>query len=249
MAMSSHKKLSIIIPAYNEEATIQEVIRKVQNVNLDHMEKEIVVVDDGSRDRTREILKQIPGIRYIFHEKNLGKGGALKTGIQNSTGDLILLQDADLEYDPEDYRALVQPILERRSEFVMGSRFITQRPHFFTKNGDPFFTHYIGNWMIIWLTNFLYGQRNTDYEGCYKVFTRSLAQSIPVITNGFAFDNELICKTLRRRYRISEVPIHYSPRLYSQGKKITWRDGIVMLWTIFKWRFLPFNEKGSSLKT
>lgn len=233
-------KLSVIIPVYNEAVTLHEVVRRVEAVSLPGLEKEIVVVDDGSRDRTREILKGMTGIKAVFHEKNQGKGAALKTGIRNATGDLLLLQDADLEYDPGDYPALLKPILDGKAEFVMGSRFLHDRPRFFTKDGAPFFSHYVGNYLIIWATNLLYGQRNTDYEGCYKVFTRSLIESIPVRTNGFAFDNELICKTLRRGHKIAEVPIHYHPRLYSQGKKITWRDGAVMLWTILKWRFLPF---------
>ncbi len=234
------RRLSVVIPVLNEEKTIEKLIQKVQRVSLPGLEKEIVVVDDGSRDQTREILKQIQGIRYFFHEKNRGKGAALKTGIAHSTGDVLLLQDADLEYKPEDYPALVRPILKGDFQFVMGSRFLLEKPKFFTKSGAPFFSHYLGNHMIIWLTNFLYGQQNTDYEGCYKVFTRSLIQSIPIKADGFAFDNELICKSLRRGFKIAEVAIHYEPRLYSQGKKIKWQDGVLMLWTILKWRFLPF---------
>ena len=234
------KKLSVIIPVFNEEETITELIGRIKRVSLPGLEREIVVVDDGSTDRTREILKKMDDIRSFFHDGNRGKGAAVKTAIRHSTGDLILVQDADLEYDPEDYHALLEPILTNGTQFVMGSRFLHQKPHFFTPKGDPFFSHYVGNHIIIALTNFLYGQKKTDYEGCYKVFTRSLIESIAVETNGFAFDNELICKALRRGYPIVEVPIRYRPRLYLEGKKITWRDGIVMLWTILKWRFLPF---------
>ena len=236
----SFKKLSVIIPALNEEKTIEELIQRVKRVSLLELEKEIVVVDDGSRDRTIEILKRMPDIRLVLHEKNRGKGAALKTGITHAGGDILLLQDADLEYNPEDYPVLLQPILEGKAEFVMGSRFLFQKPRFFSADGDPFFSHYIGNQMIIRLTNFLYGQKMTDYEGCYKVFTKSLIQTIPITADGFAFDNELICKSLRRGYPLVEVPIQYYPRLYSQGKKIRWGDGVVMLWTILKWRFLPF---------
>ena len=198
------------------------------------------MVDDGSQHQTVKVLKETSDIRLILHGKNKGKGAALKTGIENATGDIILLQDADSEYDPQDYPALLQPILEGRSEFVMGSRFLYKRPRFLTKDGDPFISHFMGNLLIIWATNFLYGQKKTDYEGCYKVFTKSLIERIPIRANGFEFDNELICKAFRRGYQICEVPIRYSPRLYSEGKKIKWQDGVRMLWNIVMWRFRPF---------
>lgn len=236
----SYRKLSVIIPVMNEAATIRKLIDWVKRVPLEGLEKEILVVDDGSKDGTPEILKGTRGIRTFFHDRNRGKGAALKTGIKNSTGDLLLLQDADLEYSPEDYPALLEPVLKGEAEFVMGSRFLYQRLRFFTRKGPPFFSHYIGNHLIIRITNLLYGQNHTDYEGCYKVFTKSLSNAIPIQADGFAFDNELICKSLRRGYRIVEVPIRYHPRLYSQGKKIKWKDGVLMLWTILKWRVLPF---------
>lgn len=236
---SSRKKVSVVVPAFNEAATITQIIQKVQAVNLSPLEKEIIVVDDGSKDGTRDILKKISGIQTIFHEKNKGKGGALKTGIASASGDMILIQDADLEYDPKDYSVILGPILEGRADLVMGSRFIYDPPKFFTKDGDPFFSHYVGNKLITCLTNLLYGQRNTDYEGCYKAFTRELSHAVPVTADGFEFDNELICKSLRKGYRMTEVPIRYQSRLYSDGKKITWLDGVIILWTILKWRFLP----------
>ncbi len=239
--MSKFKKITILIPAYNESGTIKEVIEKVRQAPLPrHLEKEIIVVDDGSEDSTRVKLSELSGIQVFFHDRNQGKGAAVKTGIRHSTGDIILIQDADLEYNPEDYPVVLQPILSEFAELVMGSRFLCEPPKFFSKDGDPFFSHFIGNRIIIWLTNFLYGQNMTDYEGCYKAFTTSLARSIPIGADGFEFDNELICKSIRRGHKIAEVPIHYKSRLYSEGKKINWWDGLVILWTILKWRYKSF---------
>lgn len=246
MPSEKFKKISILIAAYNEEATLRELIERVRAVQLPGLEKEIVVVDDASRDRTGQLLREIPGIVPFFHEKNRGKGGALKTAIASATGDILILQDADLEYNPEDYPVLIRPILEERAELVLGSRFSYKGPRFFTKNGDPFFSHYVGNKVIIALTNLLYGQKVTDYEGCYKAFTKNLALKTQVNANGFEFDNELICKSLRQGYRIEEVPIQYKPRLYSEGKKISWRDGLRILWTILKWRFFLVKKTRSS---
>ncbi len=232
-------KLSVIIPAYNEEQTIEAVVRRVQAVSLGPLGKEIIVVDDGSTDSTMGVLKGLPGIHCIRHARNQGKGAAVTTGTKAATGEILMIQDADLEYDPEDYPAVIQPILDGRCDAVLGSRFLMERPVFFGKRRSPYFTHYIGNLTIVFLTNLLYGQRFTDYEGCYKAFTRALLVSTPVSAKGFEFDNELICKIMRKGARIVEVPIHYMPRTYQHGKKITWRHGLIMLWTILKWRFLP----------
>lgn len=242
MSSDSYKKYSVLIAAYNEEATIAELIRRVRSVSVPGMIQEIVIVDDGSKDATATILRQTQGITALFHEKNRGKGGALKTAIAHATGDILILQDADLEYNPEDYAVLMRPILDGRHELVLGSRFFYRGPRFLTKNGDPFLSHYIGNKLIIAITNLLYGQKISDYEGCYKAFTRLLAQKVKVNADGFDFDNELVCKSLRHGYRITDVPIQYQPRLYSEGKKIRWTDGIHMLWTILKWRFLPIMK-------
>lgn len=234
------KKVSVIIPAFNEEKNIAEIVRRVQKVIVPGIEKEIIVVDDASGDGTRNILKGLEGVCSVLHERNHGKGAAITTGISKASGDIILIQDADLEYDPEDYEKVIRPLAEGACDVVMGSRFLTEKPRFFTKNGDPFFSHFVGNLMIIWLTNFLFGRKFTDYEGCYKAFTRTVALTIPVEAKDFAFDNELICKSLRRGYTICEVPIRYHPRIYSEGKKIRWQHGVKILWTILKWRFLPF---------
>ncbi len=232
-------KLSIVIPAYNEEATIEHLIRRVQAVDLGTIEKEIIVVNDGSKDGTGRVLQGITGIRHLSHERNSGKGSALTTGFQAATGDMILIQDADLEYDPGDYAAVIQPLVEGRADAVMGSRFILYKLKYFGKRRSPYLLHYIGNQIITTATNLLYGQRFTDYEGCYKAFRRSAIVSTPVIARGFEFDNELICKLLRKGARVTEVPIHYAPRTYESGKKITWQHGVIMLWTIMKWRVRP----------
>jgi glycosyltransferase involved in cell wall biosynthesis len=233
------QKLSVIIPAYNEEGTIEAVVRRVQAADIGPLEKEIIVVDDGSQDGTLDILKGLSGIRYLAHQRNAGKGAALSTGFQAATGDILLIQDADLEYDPEDYRAVIQPIVDGRSEVVMGSRFLLERPVFLGKRRSPYLAHYLGNLLIVRITNLLYRRRFTDYEGCYKAFARNALASVRVGAQGFEYDNELICKLMRTGARIVEVPIQYSPRTYEHGKKITWRHGLIILWTIIKWRILP----------
>jgi glycosyltransferase involved in cell wall biosynthesis len=234
-------KLSVVIPAYNEERTVAETIQRVKTVDLDGLDVEIVVVDDGSKDRTREILQTIPGIRVVLHERNSGKGAAVKSGFRAATGDIVLIQDADLEYDPQDYGALLQPIVDGRVEAVMGSRFLLERLKFFGEGAkSPFFSHYIGNKPIVAITNGLYRHSATDYEGGLKAFSKRIVDSIPIDANEFEYDNELICKLLRRGYRIAEVPIKYRPRSYEEGKKIKWQDGVRMIWTIVKWRFRPF---------
>ncbi len=232
-------KLSIIIPAFNEQDTLEGVVRRVQAVDLGNVQKEIIVVDDASRDRTRDVMKGLAGIVPISHAMNLGKGAALTTGIKAATGELVIFQDADLEYTPEDYPAVIAPLLDGRCEAVMGSRFLHERPTFWGRGRSPYWNHYLGNLLILAITNGLYGKRFTDYEGCYKAFRRRLLLETPVEANGFEFDNELMCKLIRKGVRIEEVAIHYAPRTYAQGKKITWRHGMVILWTILKWRWLP----------
>ena len=234
-------KISIIIPAFNEEKTIAAVIRRVEAVVLGGMKKEIIVVNDASTDRTSEVLKDFRNIQVLSHVRNAGKGAALSTGINAATGDMVIFQDADLEYTPEDYPVMIQPLIDGRCDAVMGSRFLRERPVFWGKRRSPYLNHYIGNLLIILITNFLYGKRFTDYEGCYKAFARSILLDTPIQSTGFEFDNELICKLMRKGVRIGEVPIQYHPRTYAQGKKITWRDGMIMLWTIVKWRFLPLH--------
>lgn len=228
-------KLSIIIPAYNEKATIEKIIRRIKAVNLGAVEKEIIVVDDGSRDGTREILKKIPDIRYIFNEKNLGKGGAVKTGFKNATGDILIIQDADLEYDPQDYLSMIQPILDGKTEVTNGVRI--QPLNDSRRITISYWLHWLGNNAITWTTNWLYWNNAGEYEGCYKAFTKKIIDSIKVKTNNFDYDNELVCKILKRGHKIIDVPIHYYPRNYEEGKKISWKHGLLILWTIVKTRF------------
>ena len=228
-------KLSIIIPAYNEKATISEIIRRIKETNLGDIEKEIIVVDDGSKDGTRDILKTIPDIRYIFHEKNLGKGGAVKTGFKNATGDIVIVQDADLEYDPNDYVAVIKPILDGKTEVVNGVRIQPERDE--RRKKSLYWISWFANHTITWLTNILYFHYSKEYEGCYKAFTKRLVDSIEVKTNNFDFDNELICKLLKKGYKIIDVPIRYYPRSYEEGKKINWKHGFLILWTIVRQRF------------
>lgn len=223
------------MPAYNEKDTIEEIIRRVKAVVLP-LEKEIIVVDDGSKDGTREILKTIPGIRYIFHEKNLGKGGAVKTGFKNATGEIVIVQDADLEYDPNDYLAVIKPILEGKTEVTNGVRISPENDD--RKKKSFYWLSWLGNNLITWTTNLLYWNNAGEYEGCYKAFTKRLIDSIEVRTNNFDYDNELICKILKRGYKPIDVPIHYYPRSYEEGKKIGWRHGFLILWTIIKTRFV-----------
>ena len=233
--------VSIIIPCHNEAGHVAEVIARVQAADLGGLERELIAVDDGSSDGTADVLRRLPGVKLISYAQNRGKGAAVKAGFAAATGQVVLIQDADLEYNPADHRVVLAPIVLGEADAVMGSRFSKERPRFFFgSRRSPFFTHYIGNIAIVMLTNFLYRYRATDYEGAYKAFRKEVVDAIPVRADGFEYDNELICKLLRRGYRVVEAPIDYCPRSYEEGKKIRWHHGVRMLWTIIKWRFLPF---------
>jgi len=228
-------KLSILVPVYNERETISEILRRVRAVELDGIEREIIVVDDCSTDSTAEILEQEArhADTHVFtHERNQGKGAAVRTALQQATGDILLVQDADLEYDPREYPALLKPILENRSQVVYGSRFL----------GGPrkamFFWHMVGNKMLTLITNLLYNTILTDMETCYKVFTREVADKLRLRSPRWGFDPEITAQILRQGYRIYEVPISYTGREMWEGKKISWRDGFVVLWTLLKYRFV-----------
>ena len=230
-------KLSIVIPAYNEKNTIEAIIKKVKAVDLGGLEKEIIIVDDGSKDGTREILRQMPGIRLILHEKNLGKGGAIKTGFQNATGDILIIQDADLEYDPQDYKKILSPILNGQADVVYGSRFLTSEP-----KRVLFIWHFLGNISLTLLSDLLTGLTLTDMETCYKAFRKEVVDSFKdkIKSRRFGIEPELTALAAKGKWRIYEVGISYYGRTYKEGKKIGWRDGFAAIWHII--RFNLFSK-------
>jgi glycosyltransferase involved in cell wall biosynthesis len=225
-------KLSVVIPVYNERNTIREIHDAVKAVNL---EKEIILVDDFSTDGTREMISLIADdiTKVIFHEHNMGKGAALRTGFKNATGDIVIIQDADLEYDPGQYPKLIQPILDGKADVVYGSRFAT---------GDYrrvlFFWHMVGNKFLTLLSNMFANLNLTDMETCYKVFKREVLQKITIEENRFGFEPEITAKIAKLDVRIYEVGISYSGRTYKEGKKIGWRDGFSAIRCILKYNLL-----------
>lgn len=229
---SRYRKLSVIVPVYNERNTVAEIVRQMRAVELP-LDREVVIVDDGSTDGTRDILKQLADstVRVVLHPANQGKGAAVRTGLAQVTGDLVLIQDADLEYDPEDWPKLLAPALKGRAQVVYGSRFTGERR-------NMLFLHWVGNRLLSLCTNVLYNTTLSDMETCYKLFDRELIASINLRASGFDFEPEVTAKVLRRGVRIYEVPISYSGREFDEGKKITWRDGIVALRTLIKYRFI-----------
>ncbi|HAL91512.1 MAG TPA: glycosyl transferase [Verrucomicrobia bacterium] len=225
-------KLSIVIPVYNEAATISQIVDLVRAVEVG-MEKEILLVDDCSRDGTREVLKNMPAspdLKVLFHEVNQGKGSALRTGFAAATGDIVLIQDADLEYDPKEYPRLLAPILDGHADVVFGSRFLGGGAH-----RVVYYWHYLGNRLLTTLSNMTTNLNLTDMEVCYKVFKREVIQSIPLKEDRFGFEVEITAKVSRRKLKIYEVPISYYGRDYSEGKKIGWRDGFSALRCIAKY--------------
>ncbi|MEK7078184.1 MAG: glycosyltransferase family 2 protein [Patescibacteria group bacterium] len=225
-------KLSIIICAFNEKNTIQQVVDTVKAVDLGLIEKEIIIVDDGSTDGTRDILKGLEdSCKVIYHEKNKGKGGAMKTGLKVATGDMMIIQDADLEYSPTDYPALMKPIIDGKVDMVLGVRDVP-------KFGSVYQINLLGNNLITWTTNLFYGRRAKEYLGGYKVFSKRVTDAIEVKTDDFDFDTELVCKAWGRGYKSVEVPIKYNPRSYKEGKKINMKHGLIILWTTIKYRFI-----------
>jgi len=224
--------ISIVIPVFNEINTIREILKRVQAMNI---ASEIVVVDDGSIDGTRQILSEYAGkdtVRVIFHERNQGKGAAVRTGIKHVSGDVVIIQDADLEYDPREYPNLLKPIQEDIADVVYGSRFLgaSRRP--------ILFWNMVANKILTLVTNILYNNILTDMETGYKVFRRQVVEGMPLHARRFDFEPEFTAKVLKRKVRIFEVPIVFYPREYSEGKKIKAKDGFVALWTLIKYRFV-----------
>ena len=223
--------LSVIVPVFNERTTVAEVMRRIRAVDLP-VDIEVIVVDDGSSDGTDKVLAALGDstIRVIDHKVNQGKGAAIRTGLAAARGDLVLIQDADLEYDPFDWNRLLEPILRRKAQVVYGSRFTGER-----KNMLPL--HWVGNRFLSLVTNILYSSTLSDMETCYKMFDRRVLDGITIESNRFDFEPEITAKVLRRGYRIYEVPISYAGREPDEGKKITWRDGFGALKALVKYRF------------
>jgi glycosyltransferase involved in cell wall biosynthesis len=224
--------LSIIIPVFNEKNTIQNILERVQDVEVG-LEKEIIIVDDGSKDGTREVLKtfDFPNVKIHSHEKNRGKGAALQTGFVQASGDIVLIQDADLEYDPREYPKLLEPILDGRADVVYGSRFL----------GGPhrvlFFWHYVGNKFLTTFCNMVSNLNLTDMETCYKVFRKEVIDRLTLKSDRFGIEPEMTIKIAKLKCRIYEVPISYSGRDYSEGKKIGWKDGVAAIFHILRFKF------------
>jgi len=224
-------KLSVVMPVFNEKETIREILAQVRAVGL---VSQMIVVDDFSTDGTREILKeeeQKGDMTLVLHDRNRGKGAAVRSGLERLTGDIVIIQDADLEYDPRDYPTLIRPIVEGRVKVVYGSRFIGPRK-------DMLFTHWLGNQFLTLITNIMFDTTLSDMETCYKVLRADVARTLNIKSDRWGVDPEITAKVLKRGNRIFEVPISYYGREFYEGKKITWHDGFVVLWTLIKYRFV-----------
>jgi glycosyltransferase involved in cell wall biosynthesis len=235
--MKNAQKISLLIPVYNEAESLEILLSRVESVDFCGLEKELVIVDDGSEDGTRDILRSLeerkPAYRIIYHAQNMGKGAALRTAIDVASGDIMAIQDADLEYDPIDYPPLIRMILDNKADVVYGSRL---------SNGASRKTfagmHYLGNKFLTMMTNLLYRTRITDMETCYKAFRSDVLKGIKIRSNRFDFEPEITAKVLKRNCRLKEAPISYHGRHFDQGKKITWVDGLWALKALVKFRFI-----------
>lgn len=240
--------LSIVIPVYNEEKTIAELLKKVIDVKLDSkISKEIIIVNDGSTDRTLKALNSEIGklpkvlkknLVVITHPINKGKGAAIRTGFSAGNGDIYIIQDADLEYDPAFFHDLIKPVYNGKEKVVYGTRLKYYPLKLWGKDKTPLPTHWIGNHFLTFFTNFLYGSSLTDMETCYKVLSKEVKDNLVLDSKGFEIEPEITSKILKKGYRILEVPITTKPRTHKEGKKISWRDGFVAVWTLIKYRFV-----------
>ncbi len=225
-----YRKLSVIVPVYNERNTVVEILRRMRHVELP-LDREFIVVNDGSDDGTHSVLTQLGDstVKIVTHPENRGKGAAIRTGLEHVTGDLVLIQDADLEYDPEDWPRLIAPMLKGRAKVVYGSRITGERR-------NMLYLHWVGNKVLSLTTNLLYNTTLSDMETCYKLFDREVLRGITVKSDRFDFEPEITAKVLRQGIRIYEVPISYAGREFDEGKKITWRDGFAAMYALVKYR-------------
>ena len=226
------QKITILIPVYNEVNTLEEILNKVENTDFCGLEKEIILIDDCSTDGTKEIYSKFP-YKVLYHNVNKGKGAALRTGFKEANGDIIIIQDADLEYDPKDYKDLIRLVLEDKADVVYGTRLTGVKP-----SRAFMFHHLLGNKFLTFVTNLLYCTTLTDMETCYKCFRADFVKDIKIHSNRFDFEPEITAKILKKGARLYELPISYYGREYKEGKKITWKDGIYALWTLIKYRFV-----------
>lgn len=227
------KKISIIIPVYNEKDTLRDIIQKVEEAAFCGLEKELIFVDDASTDGSRDILAEfVQKYKVIRHEVNKGKGAAIRTALETVSGDIVVIQDADLEYDPNDYEKLLPLILDNKADVVYGSRFLENQG-----NGSFMLTHYLGNRVLTLITNLLYNVTLTDMETCYKAFKAEYIKGIKIVSDKFDFEPEITAKVIKLGARIKEVPVSYFGRLHAEGKKITWKDGINAIEALVRFRF------------
>lgn len=228
-------KISILIPVFNEANTLKAILKKVEETNFCGLEKEIILIDDCSTDGTRDILKELGEDKYkiLYHEKNMGKGAALRTGLEHVTGDIVVIQDADLEYDPVDYEPLIKLILDGKADAAYGSRFLSGK-----LSGSFMLTHWLGNKLLTLITNILYNATLTDMETCYKAFKTEFIKGLKIESDRFDFEPEITAKILKKGARLYELPISYYGREHSEGKKITWKDGFQAVWALVKFRFM-----------
>lgn len=233
-------KISVIMPVYNERQTIHKIIEKVQQVNL---EKEIIIVDDCSTDGTRECLEKLKedNIKIFYHERNKGKGAALQTGFNHVSGDIVIIQDADLEYDPDEYHRLIRPIVSGQADVVYGSRFLSG-----SERRVLFFWHYVGNKLLTYISNIITNLNLSDMETCYKVFRSDILKKIRIEQNRFGFEPEFTVKIAKEKLRIYEVGISYYGRDYAEGKKIGWKDGVAALWCLLKYHIFSKTASGKT---